>query len=389
MDFEFNEEQQMLKASVERLMTQRYGFEQRKSYSTRADGWSREMWAQYAELGLLGLSFAENDGGFGGGATESLIVMEALGRALALEPYLATVVLCGGCLTLGASEAQRVSVIPEIASGRALLAFAHSETQARYRLSDVCTTARMEGDHWVLNGTKTTVIHGDCANQLLVSARVRGERQAQDGIAIFLVNATSPGVTRKGFPTYDGLRAAEVTFASVRVDGANVIGKPGEAYPLIERTVDRAIAALCAEAVGAMTAAHEITVEYLKTRKQFGVLIGSFQALQHRAVEMLVALEQARSMAIFAMAMAEDPDSDVRRKAIAAAKVQIGKSGRFIGQQAIQLHGAIGITLEYVIGHYFRRLCAIEQLFGDTDHHLAMLAREGGFVAAEVDDELS
>jgi pimeloyl-CoA dehydrogenase small subunit len=382
MDFELTDEQRLLRESVERLMVDRYDFAARKRFAQEANGFSAGMWLQYAELGLLGLPFAESDGGLGGGPVETMIVMEAFGRALALEPYLATIVLGGGFLRLGGGDSMRSALVPQIASGALKLAYAHAERQARYDLADVLTTARQDGAGFVLNGAKSLVLHGDAADKLVVSARVSGAQRDRDGLALFLIDAAADGVTRRGYPTVDGLRAAEVTLSSVRVAADAVIGEPGQAFPLIERVVDGAIAALAAEAVGAMAAMHELTVEYLKTRKQFGVPIGNFQVLQHRAADMLVALEEARSMAMLATMMAEELDATERRRAIAAAKVQIGRSGRIVGQGAIQLHGGIGMTMEAKVGHYFKRVTVIDTLFGDADHHLAALARMGGLVAA-------
>jgi alkylation response protein AidB-like acyl-CoA dehydrogenase len=234
----------------------------------------------------------------------------------------------------------------------------------------------------VLDGEKGVVVHGDTADKLIVTARVGGGRRDRDGIAAFIVDGTAAGVSRRGYPTQDGLRAAEVTLANVTVGPEGVLGEPGNALPLVERVVDEGIAALCAEAVGAMAAMHELTVEYLKTRRQFGREIGSFQILQHRAVDMLIALEQARSMAMFATMMATEDNAAERRNAVAAAKVQIGRSGKFIGQQAIQLHGGIGMTMEYKVGHYFKRVTMIDTMFGDADHHLRQLARRGAAPAA-------
>ena len=382
MDFAFTDEQRLLKDSVERILADRYDFEARQRFMKEAAGWSRALWRSYAELGLLGLPFEEKHGGVGGGPVETMIVMEAFGRALALEPFFATVVLGGGLLRLGADDAMRAALFPKIAAGDLLLAFAHAERQSRYDLADIATTARRDGVHHVLDGAKSLVIHGDCADKLIVSARLAGERRDHDGIGLFVVDADATGVSRRGYPTVDGLRAAEVTLSGVHVEADRILGEPGKAFPLIAQAVDTAITALVAEAVGAMAAMHEITVEYLKTRKQFGVPIGNFQVLQHRAAEMLIALEQARSMALLATMMAEEPDATERRKAIAAAKVQIGRSGRFVGQQAIQLHGGIGMTMEYKVGHYFKRVTTIDALFGDADHHLAELARLGGFIAA-------
>jgi len=305
-------------------------------------------------------------------------VMEAFGRGLILEPYLATVVLGGRTVQLAGNEAQRAAILPKIANGSLKLAFAHSEPESRYNLADVSCTAKRDADGWILDGTKSFVAHGDRADKLVVSARIGGDRRGRDGIALFLVDAKAPGVSCRGYPTQDGLRAAEIKLAGVKVGSNDALGDPGKAAAVIERVVDGALAAIAAEAVGAMSAAHEITIDYLKTRKQFGAAIGSFQALQHRAVDLFVQLEQARSMVYFATMSVDDPDPAERSKAISAATVQIRKSGKFIGQQCIQLHGGIGMTLEYKIGHYFKRFTAMESTFGDTDHHLAALARAGG-----------
>jgi pimeloyl-CoA dehydrogenase small subunit len=363
MDFDLTEEQRLLKESVERLLADRYAFEQRQAYGKSADGWSRELWRAYAEMGLLGLPFAEAEGGFGGGPVETMIVMEALGRVLALEPFLSTVVLCGGLLR----RAGHTALLPRVADGSLLLAFAHGEPRSRWRLDHV-ETAVKDGR---LTGEKAVVLHGDSADKLIVSAR-----DGRGRIGLYLVDATE--VTRRGYPTQDGQRAAEIRLAGAPAE--TVLAEDGMA--LIEHVVDEALAALAAEAVGAMAALHELTVEYLKTRRQFGMPIGAFQALQHRAVEMLVALEQARSMAMFATMMAGEADPAERRKALAAAKVQVGRSARFVGQQAIQLHGGIGMTDEYKAGHYFKRLTMIDRMFGPADHHLERLAEAGGLFEA-------
>ena len=378
MDFDLTDEQRLLKDSVDRLIADQYQFEQRKKYLAQPDGWSREAWQQFAELGLLGLPFAEQFGGFGGGPVETMIVMEAFGRGLVLEPYFATVILGGGLLRHAATQAQQQALIPEIAQGKLKLAFAHVERQSRYDLADVATTARRDGAAWVLDGAKSVVLHGDCADRLLVTARIAGDRRDRAGIGLFLVDPSASGVTRRGYPTQDGLRAAELTLSGVCVSAGDILGDPGAALPVIEHVVDEAIAALCAEAVGTMQVMHETTLEYLKTRQQFGRPIGQFQVLQHRSVDMLVALEQARSMAMFAAVMAAEENATERRRAMAAAKVQIGRSGKHIGQEAIQLHGGIGMTMEYKVGHYFKRMTMIDMLFGDADSHLATLARLGG-----------
>jgi pimeloyl-CoA dehydrogenase small subunit len=382
MDFDFTDEQRMLKDSVERLVNDEYGFEQRAKYLAEADGFSRAQWARYAEMGLLGLSFDEQYGGSNCGPVETMIVMEALGRALAVEPYLATVVLGGGCVRLGGNAAQRAAILPRIARGELQMALAHGEAQARYDLADIATTARRERDGWVLDGAKRLVLHGGSADLLVVSARVSGGRRERDGIGLFMVRADAAGLTRRSFPTQDRLRAADIALSGVFVPDSDVLGVAGAALPLIETVMAHAIAAVCAEAVGAMAAAHEETVEYLKVRKQFGVPIGSFQALQHRAVEMLVMVEQARSMALFATMMSDEPDTAERSRSLSAAKVQIGRSSRFVGQQGVQLHGGIGMTEECKIGHYLRRLSVIEIQFGSTEHHLTQLAHAGGLIDA-------
>jgi pimeloyl-CoA dehydrogenase small subunit len=375
MDFDLSEEQRLLKESLDRLIGDRYAFEQRRVYSQATEGWSRELWAQYAELGLLGLPFPESQGGSGGGPIETMLVMEAFGRALALEPYLATVVLGGGFLRHGGNDALSADLVPKIAGGGLTLTFAQTERHSRWNLADISTTATRDGAGWRLDGEKGVVLHGDTADKLVVTARIGGGQRDRNGIGVFVVDANAPGLSRRGYPTQDGLRGAEVTLAGVRVGPEAVLGEPGAGLPLVERVVDEAIAALCAEAVGAMAVMHELTVEYLKTRRQFGREIGSFQVLQHRAVDMLVALEQARSMAMFATMMAAEENIVERRNAISAAKVQIGRSGKFVGQQAIQLHGGIGMTMEYKVGHYFKRMTMIDTTFGDADHHLRRLAR--------------
>ncbi len=301
---------------------------------------------------------------------------------MALEPYFATVVLGGGFLRHGGNAALRAELAPQIADGSLRLAFAQTERHSRWNLADVATKARRDGAGWVLDGEKGVVLHGDSADKLIVTARVGGGQRDRDGIGVFLVDTKAAGVSRRGYPTQDGLRAAEVTLAGVRVGPEGVLGEPGAGLPLVERVVDEGIAALCAEAVGAMAVMHELTVDYLKTRRQFGREIGSFQVLQHRAVDMLVALEQARSMAMLATMMAAEDNAADRRNALSAAKVQIGRSGKFVGQQAIQLHGGIGMTMEYKVGHYFKRVTMIDTMFGDADHHLRELARRGGSPAA-------
>ena len=375
MDFEFSPEQELLRDNVARLMKDRYGFDARKIYQASPQGWSKALWRDYAELGLLGAPFAEADGGFDGGAVETMIVMEQFGKALALEPYLQTVVLCGALLKHAASDKQRAELIGAIAAGELRLSFAHMEKQSGFDLHDVALSAvKDSGGGFVLNGEKSLVGQGDSANKLVVSARVKGERRDRDGIGLYLVDPNAPGVTRRGYPTQDGQRAAEIGFADVRVASQDVLGSPDGALPAIERAVDETIAALAAEAVGAMSEALTMTVEYLKTRKQFGVTIGSFQALQHRAADMTVALEQARSMMYLAAMVVGEEDAGERAKTMSAVKAQIGRSAKFIGQQTVQMHGGIAMTYEYKSGHLFKRLTMIDTAYGDADVHVRRLA---------------
>jgi pimeloyl-CoA dehydrogenase small subunit len=380
MDFDLSEEQRLLKESVDGLLTDAYDFEQRKKYMKEKGGWSKAVWSKLAEQGLLGLPFTEADGGFGAGGVETMIVMEALGKALVLEPYLATVVIGGGFLRHGGSAEQKAAHIPGIIDGSKTLAFAQLEKNSRYDLFDVTTTAKKKGAGWVIDGEKFVVLNGENADTLIVTARTKGERRDKSGIGVFLVPADAKGISKKGYPTQDGLHAADISFTGVEVGSDAAIGNPEDSLALVERVVDEARVALCAEAVGAMDESLKETVEYIKTRKQFGVAIGSFQSLQHRASDMFVAAEQARSMSMFATMAGDFEDAKERSSAIAAAKVQIGKSLKFVGQQSIQLHGGIGMTMEAKIGHYFKRLTMIENTFGDSEYHLRRVADAGGLI---------
>ncbi len=376
MDFDLTEEQRLLRDSIDRLIADQYTFEKRKAYLAEPDGWSRALWAQYAELGILGLPFAERHGGFGGGGIETMLVMQALGRGLALEPYLATVVLAGTALRLAGSEAQLASLVPEIAEGKLLVAFAHGERQARYDLSDVLTTAKPKGAGWVIDGAKSVVSHGDGADKLVVSARTSGNRDDTSGMTLFLVDGTANGIARRSYTLRDGTRAAEIALAGVEVGGDAVLGHVGEAFPVVARVVEAGIAATAAEAVGAMEAMQAMTLEYLKTRVQFGRKIGDNQALQHRASEMFMSLEQGRSLAMLAAMTVDEADAAERARTVSTVKVGVGQAARFVSQNAVQLHGGIGMTEEYAVGHYFRRCMVIEHSFGDAGHHLSKLARD-------------
>jgi alkylation response protein AidB-like acyl-CoA dehydrogenase len=337
------------------------------------------VWQDFASLGLTALPFDESMGGIDGGPIETMIVMEAIGRGLALEPFLSTVVLGGAAIRRGASATLAETIVPQIAEGNLILALAQTERQSRYNLHDVATTARRSNGHYVLDGRKSVVPHGDSADKLIVSARTSGGQRDRDGITLFLVDANAPGVEIHGSASQDGRRIAEILFSGVQVDAGSILGEPDRGHALLAETVDIGIAALAAEAVGAMEALQAMTVDYLKTRKQFGVAIGTFQALQHRAVDMMIALEQARSMACYAAMMAAAP-AEERRPALSAVKVQINKSARYVGQQAIQLHGGIGVTAEYQASHFFKRLSGIENTFGDTDYHMAELSRSDGIL---------
>ena len=380
MDFDLSEEQRLLKESVEGLLGNSYDFDQRKKYMTEQGGWSKAVWSKLAEQGLLGLPFSEDDGGFGAGAVEIMIVMEAMGRALVLEPYLATVVIAGGFLRHGGSAAQKAAHIPAIIDGSKTFAFAQLEKNSRYDLQDVATSAKKKGEAYVIDGEKFVVLNGENADTLIVTARTKGGQRDGSGIGVFLVPGNAKGVAKKTYPTQDGLHAADISFTGVEVGADAVIGDSDNGLLLIERVVDEARTALCAEAVGIMDESLKTTIEYLKTRKQFGVPIGSFQTLQHRAADMFVALEQARSMSLFATMANDFDNAKERATAVAAAKVQIGKSAKFVGQQSIQLHGGIGMTMEAKIGHYFKRLTMIENIFGDTDYHLRRVTHSGGLV---------
>ena len=383
MDFDYSEEQQLLKDAVEKYLAKNYSFEQRRQIVDSREGMSATAWEGFASLGILGVPIPQEFGGFGGGGVDVMLVMEALGRALVVEPYLSSVVLAGSTIALGGSDAQRRILLPRIADGSMKFAFAHTEPGTRWELDRVHTTARQEGGMWVINGHKSVVLHGGVADLLIISARTSGAPGSRNGITLFFVNPGEQGVMGREYPTYDGMRAAEVTFDNVSISPESVIGVLDNGYALLDAVIDRGIAAVCAEAVGCMSALHAATLEYLKTRQQFGVPIGRFQALQHRAVDMLIHCEQARSMALLAAVKVDAPDAAERRRALSAAKEFIGRAGRFVGQQAIQLHGGMGMTDELNVGHYFKRLTAIDTSFGNGELHLDRFCEAG---AANVEE---
>ena len=376
MDFEPSDDQRLLLESVSRMLADTYGFAQRKTYLARPEGYSAEMWSKFAEMGLLGLPFPEEHSSFGGGAQEVMLVMQAFGRVLVLEPFLATVVLCGTAIQAAGSATQKQALLPAIAEGSLKLAFAHGERQARYDLTDVVTTAKRSGSGWVLDGAKSVVSHGEAADKLIVSARTGGERYDEDGITLFVVDAKAQGVARRGYATRDETRAADVSLSNVQVSDADVLGEVGKGLAIIERVVEAGIAATAAETVGAMEAMNEMTLEYSKTRVQFGQPIGTYQVVQHRMSDMFMTQEQGRSMAMLATMSMDNPDPVERRHDFAIAKVGIGQAGRYVSQSAVQMHGGIGMTEEYAVGHYFRRCMVIERLFGDPAYYLQRLANE-------------
>ena len=385
MDFNFSEEQTMIRDSLARLLRDQYDFETRRKVVESETGWRPEMWQQFAELGLLAAPFSEEDGGLGGGALDSMVIMEEFGKALVVEPYIPTIVCAGGFLKHAGTPAQKEEHLEAIIGGERVFAFAYAEPRGRYDLADLETTAKKDGDKYVLNGHKAVVIGAPWASHLIVTARTSGDRRDKDGISVFIVEKDAGGITTRDYPTVDGRRASEVYFENVSVPADALIGEEGKALPLIEKVVDEATAAICAEAMGAMGVAHQMTVEYSKQRKQFGVAIGKFQVLQHRMVDMFMEHEQSISMTYMATLKLNE-DEETRKKAVSGAKVRIGQGGRFVGQEAVQIHGGMGMTDELAVGHYFKRLTMIDSEFGNVDHHMrryTALTGEPVKVAAE------
>ncbi|MCC5808725.1 MAG: acyl-CoA dehydrogenase family protein [Ectothiorhodospiraceae bacterium] len=371
MDFSLSDEQRMLQDTVDRLIADKYGFEQRNGYMKQDQGFDPQMWNQYAELGLLGVPFSEDVGGFGGGAVEAMVVMESFGKGLILEPYVASVLTSGILVAEAGSDAQKEAIIEPLVGGELKLAFAHGEPKNHYSETRVSTRAEKQGDGYAISGTKAVVIHGNVADKLVVSARTGGDEGHAKGLSLFLVDAGASGVSRRVFKTIDGLMAADITLENAP---GELLGPEGGAADLIADTLDRGALAVCSEAVGAMKVACDMTLDYLKQRKQFGVPIGSFQSLQHRMVEMLIAMEHLRSATMKAAAQFDSASRAERRQAVAAAKVLAGQGGRFVSESAIQLHGGIGMTEEYAVPHYAKRLSMIDHQFGDHAYHLARFA---------------
>lgn len=374
MDFSFTEEQQLLRNSIARLIQDQYSIDTRRDIVASETGWRRDYWEQFAELGLLAVAFSEADGGFRSSPIDTLVVMEELGRGLVVEPYLPTAILGGAFLRHGASEAMRADLIPSIMEGETLVACAYAEPQGRYNLANLTTSAQKDGHSYVINGHKAVVIGAPMANKLIVTTRTAGEQRDRDGITVLLVDSNASGLSRRDYTTIDGFRASDVTFDNVRVDAEAVIGEADGGLPLIEQAVDEGIAAVCAEALGVMKTVNDMTVEYAKSRQQFGIPIGKFQVLQHCMVDMFIAYEQSMSMT-YMVHLKLDETSVERAKAAAAAKVQIGKAGRYIGQESVQIHGGMGLTDELALGFYFKRLTMIDTQFGNGDHHLRRYAQ--------------
>jgi alkylation response protein AidB-like acyl-CoA dehydrogenase len=371
VDFNYSDEQIALQETLQRFIGRDYGFERRRELARSTLGFSAEAWAQYAELGLLSLPFPQDFGGLGGNAIDLMLVMELVGRGLLLEPFLSTIVMCGGLIRDAASESLKRAMLPRIGAGELKLALACYEAAGRYELSQVACTAERRDGGWRLSGRKTVVLDAPSADYFLVSARSSGGAGERKGISVFLVGRDAEGLTLFAYPTQSGGRAADLRLEGVALDAQALIGAPEMGLPIVERAVDTGAAALCAEAVGIIVALNEATLNYLKTRKQFGVPIGKFQALQHRMADMFIAAEQSRSMAVNAAAYADSADAALRRRAVSGAKAYIGQAARMVGQQAVQMHGAMGVVDDLVVSHYFKRLTMIDLSLGDVDFHLA------------------
>lgn len=369
MDFNFTEEQSMLRDTIASFLQDKYDFETRRKIVSSDSGWRADYWKAFAEeLGILGAPFSEDLGGLGGGAIDNMIVMEEFGKALVIEPYLGTVVIGGGFLKhSGYSNA--ASVIEGIIGGTTTIAFAYAEPQARYTWRDLKTTAKKDGSGYVLNGHKAVVVGAPFATHLVVTARTGGAQRDAGGVSVFLVDKSLPGIVTRDYPTVDGNRASEVYFENVSLPADALIGEEGNGLPLVEKVIDEATVAVGAEAVGVLRKLHEGTLDYAKQRKQFGTAIANFQVLQHRMVDMFIEVEQSVSMTYMATIKVDESAAE-RAKAVSAMKVRVGRACKFVGQNAIQIHGGMGMTDELAIGHYFKRASLIEGLFGSVDHHL-------------------
>jgi alkylation response protein AidB-like acyl-CoA dehydrogenase len=377
MNFDYSEEQRLLADTLKRFLTSNYTLDARAKIVASEAGYSEEVWGAFADMGLLGLPYDSEYGGFGGSAIDVMIVMEAIGEGLVVEPYLATVGLGGQFVARAGTGVQKQRILPAVAEGKARLALAQTEVGARYDLQHVTTRARRAGEGWVLEGEKRAVLHGGCADLLVVSARTAGSATDPRGISLFLIPQGTPGMALQEYRTIDNLRAVDIRLSGAVAPAEALLGPEGDGLALLEAVTDYATALLCGEAVGAIRYANEATLAYLKTRRQFGVPIGSFQALQHRMVDMLISYEQARSMACLACVKVDTADAAERRRVVSAAKIKIADACRHVSQEAVQLHGGMGMTEDLKISHTFRRLTMIAQTFGDVDHHLERFAACG------------
>jgi alkylation response protein AidB-like acyl-CoA dehydrogenase len=374
VNFDFSDEQEQLKDTIDRFLTEQYPFEKFRAVNSSADGWDKSVWRGLADIGVLGINVPAEQGGLGFGPLETLAMMGACGRCLVLEPVLSSAVIASEVLKAFAAQDEASRLLGALAGGEQVAVLAHFEPHSRFDARLVATTARKAADGYVLDGHKAVVLHAPMADTLLVSARSGGEAGDADGISLFVVPRAATGVKLDAYPTLDGQRAADVYLQGVTVSTANRLGVEGRALSAIEAALDVGLAALCAESVGIMQALLEATVQYVQSRQQFGQAIGRFQALQHRIADMVIHLEQARSMSYLAALRCREPDLKERRKALSAAKALVGQACRFVGQQAIQLHGGMGMTDELIVSHWFKRLTAAELLFGDSDTHLQRFA---------------
>lgn len=369
MNFELSEEQRMIQQSVERFVEDNYDLNSRVALSSKSPGFSTENWYSMAELGWLGLPFEEEDGGFGGNQIDVLVVMEQFGRGLVLEPYLASIVMGGGALKRGGTNALKSEILPQVIEGTLQLAFAYAEEQSRFDLDDVMTSARKEGENFVLNGQKSMVQNAETADKIVVSARTSSGQVSPQGITLFLIDADAEGLSRDNFPTVDGLRASEITLENVSVGPDRILGEVDQGFSILQSVANDAMLALSAEAVGAMEVLYKDTVDYTQQREQFDHPLSEFQVLQHRMVDMFMEYEQCKSL-LYRATMETIQDPEAAQRTIHALMHLIGKSGMFIGENAVQLHGGMGMTEELRIGHYFKRLLVIDATFGNTDYHL-------------------
>ena len=371
MDFRLNELQEMLADSIGKFIDNEYDFDTRQSLAASERGFSDEVWRKFAELGWTAVPFGEDDGGIGGGPADVMVLMESLARGLVVEPYLANVVLAGGVLSRCASDAQKERWLQPIIAGESHATLAFNEPQSRYDLANITTTAEGVGGGWCLNGRKGIVPNAATSDIIIVPARTAGRQHDRDGISLFVVPAADTAI--EDYATFDGLRASEIELQDVQVGGDNLLGELDRGYPVLDATIDDATLAVCAEAVGIMHVLTEKTVEYAKQRRQFGVPIGTFQALQHRMVDMLMACEKARSVLVWAVLERHQGSENVKR-AVSSIKYLVGTAGKNVGEEAVQIHGGMGVTWDLDVAHYFKRLTAINRIFGNADWHLDQLA---------------